>query len=506
MVRVRFAPSPTGPLHIGGVRTALYNYLFAKKHKGEFLLRIEDTDQKRYVDGAEDYIKEALAWAGMIPDEGPGSDTPYAPYRQSERGAIYAAYAEKLVESGAAYYAFDSPEDLQKMRAEAEAAGLHGAKYDHKSRMSMRNSLTIPAAEVDELLASGTNVVVRLLVKSGELVEFDDEIRGRVSFKSDELDDKVLMKADGLPTYHMANVVDDHLMEISHVIRGEEWLSSTAHHVLLYRAFGWTDSMPKFAHLPLILKPVGKGKLSKRDGAKLGIPVFPLEWDGGDETYIGFRESGFTPEGMINFLALLGWNPGTDEEVFTMEDLIDQFSLEKVVKSGARFDYDKAKWFNEQHIKKMTDTGLARLLGFRHPEWAAHKSINFEKVTSLVRERLQVMTDFEDQAELFYSDPLEYDAKMVRKKWKPESKDWYDKLRDFCAKAPWSENLESEVKSWMQDEALGFGQVLPILRLALCGKMSGPSVFDIMLIIGQEATLRRLDHALTHFEPSAGSV
>ncbi|RME93486.1 MAG: glutamate--tRNA ligase, partial [Bacteroidetes bacterium] len=350
-VRVRFAPSPTGALHIGGVRTALYNYLLAKKLGGTFILRIEDTDQTRYVPGAEAYILEALDWLGLTPDEGPGFGGAYGPYRQSERQAQYLKYAQELVASGRAYYAFDTPEELEAQRELAKAAGKHSFKYDAQSRGQLRNSLSLPKAEVEALLADGVPYTIRLLVEPGQTVVIEDLVRGSVSFQTDELDDKVLLKADGMPTYHLANIVDDHLMKISHVIRGEEWLPSTAHHVLLYRAFGWEDTMPAFAHLPLILKPTGKGKLSKRDGLKLGIPVFPLAWKGDtpEDSFMGFREFGFDPAAVLNFLALLGWNPGTDQEIFSLDELIAAFSIEKIGKAGARFDFDKAKWFNQQY-------------------------------------------------------------------------------------------------------------------------------------------------------------
>ncbi len=495
MVRVRFAPSPTGPLHIGGLRTALYNYLFAKAHQGSFILRIEDTDQKRYVPGAEDYIMECLKWAGLKLDEGPLNPGPFGPYRQSERADIYKAYAQKLIDAGRAYYAFDSAEELAALRQKAEQEGKHGFKYSVEIRSELNNSLSMSESELATILATDIPRVIRLKVEPGKLVKFDDIVRGRVEFNSNELDDKVLMKADGLPTYHMANVIDDYLMEISHVIRGEEWLSSTAHHVLLYQAFGWEAEMPKFAHLPLILKPVGKGKLSKRDGAKFGIPVFPIDWTGGEEVYQGFREAGFLPEGTINFLAFLGWNPGTEQELFSLSDLVKSFSLDNVVKSGARFDFDKAIWFNEQHIKQLSDTELLQLMSLKYPDLAAKQAPSLGDILPLIRERLKVWTDLPSQVQFFYEAPSEYDEKMCRKKWKPEFSGWYDELIAHLGESPWDTALEDTTKAWIQSKELGLGKVLPLLRLALCGKMAGPSVFDIMLHIGRDESIGRLEMA-----------
>ena len=360
-IRVRFAPSPTGPLHIGGVRTALYNYLLARKHQGTFVLRIEDTDQNRYVDGAESYIIESLQWFGIMPDEGPGIGGEYGPYRQSERKSIYGQYAEQLVAQGDAYYAFDSAEDLDKMKADLAEQGVHSAKYDRSTRQKMKNSFTLSTEEIKVLKGTSPDMVIRLNVPEGETIHIEDDIRGSVSFSTDELDDKVILKADGMPTYHLANIVDDHLMKITHVIRGEEWLPSTAHHVLMYRYLGW--STPRFAHLPLILNPNGKGKLSKRHGAQFGFPVFPLEWDGGDDgIFTGFREEGFLPDAVINFLAFLGWNPGNNEAIFSVDELCQAFSVEQIVKSGARFDIDKALWYNQQYLINSHDDDLAELI------------------------------------------------------------------------------------------------------------------------------------------------
>jgi len=499
---VRFAPSPTGHLHIGGVRTALYNYLLAKATGGSLILRIEDTDQKRYVDGAEKYIIDSLAWAGITFDEQPGTEGPYGPYRQSERSHIYKAYVKRLVDEGLAYYAYDTPAELEKMRKDAEARGEQGIKYGHQTRSHMRNSLSLSAEESATLLADGSNVVVRLLVPSGDTIKFHDEIRGDVQFSSDELDDKVLLKADGLPTYHMANIVDDHLMEITHVIRGEEWLSSTAHHVLLYNALGWTP--PAFAHLPLILKPTGKGKLSKRDGAKLGIPVFPMEWkDDSGDVYRGFKEEGFIPSGMLNFLAFLGWNPGTEQEIYSLDGLVEAFSLDQVVKAGARFDMDKARWFNQQHLKDMPVARLTELLRPAHPQWAAVNQPDFDKVVELLQERLTVLGDFQEEAMCFYHAPQSYEEKPLRKKYTSDKAGWYGEMIDHIETLDWDEQLEASVKTWASEKELGLGQVFPLLRLALCGRMSGPGVFEVMQLIGKQESIDRLRHSQTAFAAQA---
>ncbi|MFQ5447346.1 MAG: glutamate--tRNA ligase, partial [Saprospiraceae bacterium] len=430
-IRVRFAPSPTGPLHIGGVRTALYNYLFAKKTRGTFILRIEDTDQGRYVSGAEDYIADALEWCGLKPDEGPGMGGEYGPYRQSERKDIYKKYALELVSNGSAYYAFDTPEELDARRKAEAAKGNHNFRYDNATRQSMKNSLTLSASEVKHLLDGGEHYVIRLKVPQDETVTFRDLIRGQVSFQTNELDDKVLLKGDGMPTYHLANIVDDHLMHISHVIRGEEWLPSTGHHVLLYRAFGWEATMPQFAHLPLILKPDGKGKLSKRDGAKFDMPVFPLGWDGPtpEDKFRGFREFGFLPAAAVNFLAFLGWNPGTEQELFSLDELCQAFSIEKISKGGARFDYDKAKWYNQQYIQRSDNATLAALV---QPHIAANghapDTAYVEKVCGVLKERLTFLTDFWEAGSYFFEDVKSYDDKNIAKRWKPESRPVFEAL------------------------------------------------------------------------------
>jgi glutamyl-tRNA synthetase len=504
-VRVRFAPSPTGPLHIGGVRTALYNYLFAKKNNGQFILRIEDTDQNRYVQGAEEYIIKSLNWAGLKPDEGPVSGGDFGPYRQSERKSLYDQYAHELVEKGAAYYAFDTPEDLENMRQRLKEEGIHTPKYDASTRSQMQNSLTLPDDDVQDLLEQNTPYVVRLLVEPGHTVTFEDEIRGEVSFESSELDDKVLYKADGMPTYHMANVIDDKHMDISHVIRGEEWLSSTAHHVLLYRALGWQEQMPVFAHLPLILKPTGKGKLSKRDGAKFGFPVFPMSWhsEQTEEHFYGFDAVGFDPKAMINFLALLGWNPGTEAEIFSMDGLIQLFTLDHIHKGGARFDYDKAKWFNQQYIQSTDSLEL----GEKVKKIAIAKGykiddVDFVAFCELMKTRATFYSDFLDDGYYFFEDVKSYDEKLIRKKWSPEKSNHITQIVIAL------ENLESfkkddiaeTVKGYMEEHALGFGQVFPFLRISLSGTTKGPDLFSMMEILGKEKVCKRIKLAIPLFE------
>jgi glutamyl-tRNA synthetase len=503
-IRVRFAPSPTGPLHIGGVRTALYNYLFAKKHNGTFILRIEDTDQGRYVPGAEDYIIESLNWAGLKLDEGPGIGGDYGPYRQSERKVMYGEYAQKLVNAGWGYYAFDTPEELDAKREAEKEKGNHSFKYGSQTRGEMRNSLTLSKAEVEALLSQNTPYTIRLKVPENETVIVNDLIRGEVSFQSNELDDKVMLKADGMPTYHLANIIDDYSMKISHVIRGEEWLPSTAHHVLLYRAFGWEDVMPKFAHLPLILKPTGKGKLSKRDGAKLGMPVFPLKWDdpNPEDSFQGFRDFGFDPAAMINFLAFLGWNPGTEQEIFSLEELCQAFSIENVGKSGARFDFDKAKWFNQQYIMSKSGEELVKDVRPTIEENGHHVSDDFlAKVCDLLKERVTFFNDFWEASYYLFEDVKSYEEKMIRKKWKPDNQAKFDvlygvleNLNDFTATG-----IESAVKGFMEENELGFGQVLPILRLSMSGTMKGPGIFEVMELLGKQKVLERLKKGYAYF-------
>lgn len=508
-IRVRFAPSPTGALHIGGIRTALYNYLLAKKHGGTFILRIEDTDQLRYVPGAEEYILESLRWCGLIPDEGPGFGGAFAPYRQSERKDTYSKYALLLVEMGQAYYAFDTPEEIEAMREQMKEKGNHTAQYDASTRMQMKNSLSLSAEAVKKLLDDGAPYTIRLKVPANESVQINDLIRGEVTFQTAELDDKVMLKSDGMPTYHLANVVDDHLMEITHVIRGEEWLPSAAHHVLIYRAFGWEDSMPRFAHLPLILKPNGNGKLSKRDGVRLGIPVFPLSWVGEtkEDSFNGFRETGFDPRAVLNFLALLGWNPGTEQEIFSIEELTAAFSLERINKSGARFDYDKAKWFNQQYIIATDNATLAATVRPIIEAHGCHPDENYlQKFCGIMKERVTFYADFWTQGYYFFEDIRHFDEETIQKKWKPENRIHFEALSRLIEQEEMYESrqLETQVKGFISEKGLKMGDVMPMLRIALSGTMQGPAVFDMAVLFGKEETLRRLKRAYDHFDSVAG--
>lgn len=577
-VRVRFAPSPTGPLHIGGVRTALYNYLFAKKHGGTFILRIEDTDQTRFTEGAEEYIEETLEWCGMLPQESTKKGGNFGPYKQSHRKELYQKYAKQLLDSGKAYIAFDTPEELDAMR-EAGLAKGQILKYDFSTRSEMKNSLTLSETEVQARLDAGEPYVLRLKVEPEETIIFDDIIRGQVRFASEEVDDKVLLKSDGLPTYHLANIVDDHSMEITHVIRGEEWLPSTPLHVLLYQYFGWEDTMPKFAHLPLLLKPspesyINKktltplaerltaeffkkhpevdesyyaialafvkqtfqdkaniaaklkdrkkdkenkkllkaflksnlfGKLSKRDGDRLGFPVFPLNWKNKKtgETASGFREMGFLPEAVINFLAFLGWNPGTEQEMFSMDELVEAFSLERVSKSGAKFNFDKAKWFNQQYLINANDADLVKYLSDL-AEQHGHAGTNefLTKICGLLKERVTTINELWEQGYYFFEPVAAYDEKTIRKKWKPEFRSAFDALveavdaiDDFKA-----EKIETTVKGFIQEWELKFGDVLPIFRLALTGTMKGPSIFEVAELLGKDRVLMRFEVAYREFD------
>lgn len=504
-VRVRFAPSPTGALHIGGLRTALYNYLFARKNGGQFVLRIEDTDQKRYVKGAEDYIRESLAWSGINPDEGPEVGGIYGPYRQSERREHYQKFTQQLLDAGRAYRAFDTEAELEARREAEKAAGNHNFRYDASTRGGMRNSLSLPAEETQSLLVAGTPHVVRLRVDPGETVHVKDRIRGDVAFRSEEVDDKVLMKADGLPTYHLANVVDDHLMEISHVIRGEEWLPSTALHVLLYRAFDWENTMPEFAHLPLLLKPTGKGKLSKRDGFKLGIPVFPLPWAGpqGDENLNGFQDRGVLPEAMINFLAFLGWNPGTEQEIFSLNELVEAFDLDRINKSGARFDFEKAKWFNQQYLIAKSDAELAPSV--QEIFVAEGHAIDLplaERIAGLLKERIHLLPEFYTQGRYFVEAIEITDEKTARKKWKPDRRPAFEDLRQrYAGLEDWTApSIKATTLGWMEENELGFGAVLPLLRIAVSGTTNGPDAFAILATVGREETISRLATAYDRFD------
>ena len=506
-VRVRFAPSPTGPLHIGGVRTALYNYLFARRHGGKMILRIEDTDSQRFVPGAEEYILESLRWCGIEIDEGVGVGGPHAPYRQSERREIYLRYALQLVEAGWAYYAFDSAEALDTLRKEAEAAGKAFA-YNYEVRGQLETSLRLPKEEVEARIARGDQWVIRFKMPENELIEMDDLIRGHVTVNSSTLDDKVLYKsADKLPTYHLANIVDDHLMEISHVIRGEEWLPSLPLHYLLYRAFGWSDSQPAFAHLPLLLKPTGGGKLSKRDGDKMGFPVFPLFWKSPatGETARGYREDGYLPEAFINMLALLGWNPGTEQELFTMQELIEGFSLERVSKSGARFQPEKAKWFNAQYMHRLSDEELAVLF---QPLLREHGVVVTDELAGraagIMKERATFTTDLWDLASFFFVAPAEYDEKQSRKYWTGDNPRILRELREVLASIDdfSLENTERIVHGWIEQQGYGVGQVMNTLRLALVGAGKGPGMYDVTAFIGKQETLRRIDTLLATLPPA----
>ncbi len=502
--RARFAPSPTGALHIGGVRTALYNYLLARQLGGTFILRIEDTDQTRYVPEAEGYIIEALRWCGIEPDEGPGIGGEYGPYRQSERKAMYGRYAEQLVASGNAYYAFDTSEALSAKRAAYETE-KKTFRYDSSVRDDLDNSLAMDKAELHARLASGEAYTIRLKVPAHEIVKVQDLVRGEVQFNSDELDDKIMLKADGMPTYHLANVVDDRLMKISHVIRGEEWLPSTAHHVLLYRAFDWEDEMPQFAHLPLILKPNGKGKLSKRDGAKFGFPVFPLAWRGKtpEDAFDGFREFGFLPEAVNNFLAFLGWNPGTEQEIFSLEELISVFDSTKIQKAGARFDIDKAKWFNQQYIMATDNATLAASIRPLIKAKGHFPTDTFlEAFCGLMKERVTLIPDFWEKGYYFFEDIKKYEAKPVRKKWKPEMRPHFDNLVALLASIDTfdAETIETKTKAFIENNELRMGDILQIFRLAVSGTLKGPSIFDMAALLGKDEVLRRFEVAYARFD------
>lgn len=523
-VRVRFAPSPTGPLHIGGVRTALFNYLFAKKHNGEFILRIEDTDQNRYVEGAEQYIIDALNWCGMPYDEGPNKNEKFGPYRQSERKPLYKQYADELIASGNAYYAFDTAETLDFHRKDHEAKGKTFI-YNWHNRLKLSNSLSLSAENVQAKLDAGENYVIRFKSPQDETLHLTDIIRGNIKIDTNVLDDKVLFKSDGMPTYHLANIVDDHLMEISHVIRGEEWLPSLALHYQLYQAFGWDT--PEFAHLPLILKPTGKGKLSKRDGDKLGFPVFPLQYTDPKTNDVsrGYKEDGYFPEAMVNFLAFLGWNPGTEQEIFNLEELIEAFDLKKVNKSGARFDPDKTKWFNHHYMQEQNNDVLAELFKPIVDEKLnviaseTKQSASMDEITTLqtpsndidvqyismviglIKERATFVSDFWDLSHFFFTAPSSYDEKASKKTFKEGTKDILTEvisilntIEDFSV-----ENMQKEIKGWITENEIGFGKVMMPLRLALVGALQGPDVFDIMFMIGKNDTVKRIEAAITSF-------
>ncbi len=496
-VRVRFAPSPTGPLHIGGVRTALYNYLFARQHGGDLVFRIEDTDSHRFVEGAEEYILESFKWLGITFDEGVSFGGDKGPYRQSERRDIYKKYVDQLIASGKAYYAFDTPEELEAKRSEVK-----NFQYDSHTRMSMRNSLTLSPEEVRSLIDDGRQYTVRFKVEPGQEVHVNDMIRGDVRVMSDIIDDKVLYKSsDELPTYHLANIVDDHLMEITHVIRGEEWLPSAPLHVLLYRAFGWEDTMPRFAHLPLLLKPEGKGKLSKRDGDRLGFPVFPLEWHDPKtgEVSSGYRESGYFPEAVVNFLALLGWNPGTEQEIFSLDELVKAFDITKCSKSGAKFDYKKIVWFNHEYMLRKSDDEIAGLFAPIVANNGVDESMDrIRQVVHMMKDRVDFVKELWPLCSFFFIAPKEYDEKTVRKRWKDYSAKQMTELAqvledidDFSV-----EGQEPVVMKWVEDKGYKLGDVMNAFRLALVGIGKGPGMFDISAFLGKEETLRRLHRAI----------
>ena len=494
-VRVRFAPSPTGPLHIGGVRTALYNYLFAKRNGGTFILRIEDTDQARFVDGAEDYIIESLKWCGIKVDEGIHEGGNYGPYRQSERKAIYRQYVDMLVASGDAYYAFDTPEELEILRKDAEKSGAVFI-YNASVRDRLKNSVSPDQTNWKESLENGEPYVIRYRMPPDEDIHFDDLIRGHIVVNSSTLDDKVLYKSDGMPTYHLANIVDDHLMLISHVIRGEEWLPSLPLHIMLYRSFRWNP--PLFAHLPLLLKPDGKGKLSKRDGDKMGFPVFPLFWPYG-ESAKGFREDGYYPEAFVNMLALLGWNPGTEQEIFSMDQLVEAFSIERVGKSGSRFDPEKAKWFNHNYLQLKTNAQLAmEFREFLRAKGHHFDIVRLEILIALIKERVSFVKDIWDQADFFFKAPESYDAEVIKKRWKPETPSQLMELRsvletceDFSPAF-----TEALVKEWIEKKGYNTGAIMNAFRLVIVGELRGPHMFDIISWIGKDDTLQRIDRGI----------
>jgi glutamyl-tRNA synthetase len=509
-IRVRFAPSPTGALHIGGVRTALYNYLFARQHNGTMILRIEDTDQNRYVPGAEAYIIESLKWAGIGIDEGIGVGGPFAPYRQSERKELYRKYADQLIDSGHAYYAFDTEAELEAMRDRLKKAGVDYQQYNSVTRMTMRNSLTLPASETEKLLQSGVPYVIRLKVPETGEVRLQDLIRGEVVVQMHELDDKVLMKSDGMPTYHLANVVDDYLMRISHVIRGEEWLPSAPLHVLLYKSFGWEADMPQFAHLPLLLKPDGNGKLSKRDADRMGFPIFPLTWTdpGTGEKSVGFREAGYLPEALINFLAFLGWNPGTEQEIFSMKELIKAFSIGRIGKAGARFDIQKATWFNEQYLRSKPESILAAYLA----DQLVKKGITCSpekilKIVAVMRERVSFPKDFYEQGQFFFHAPQTFDSTVIAKKWNADTvkfirvfQESIENIEQFNA-----ETIKTAFEKTAADLGIKTGQLMQVLRVAITGSASGPDLMMTLEIIGRQETLNRLVFALSNFNVNAAS-
>ena len=498
-VRVRFAPSPTGPLHIGGVRTALFNYLFAKKHNGTFILRIEDTDQNRYVPEAEKYIIDALNWCNIPYDEGPNKNGDYGPYKQSERKNIYKKYINSLLEKGKAYYAFDSADDLALERKKHEEKGKTFIyNWHNRTKGRLVNSLILSKEETRKRIESGAPYVVRFLMPEGQTITLNDMVRGKILIDSNILDDKILFKSDGMPTYHLANIVDDHLMEISHVIRGEEWLPSLALHQMLYEAFGW--NVPQFAHLPLILKPTGKGKLSKRDGDKLGFPVFPLEWKDENTIAKGYKEDGYLPDAVVNFLAFLGWNPGTEQEVFSLDELVQFFDINQVNKSGARFDPEKIKWYNHHYIQQTTNAELAEKLINEKSELAALDRGYIELVVGLIKERAQLISELWQLGEYFFQAPNSYDEKSLKKAWKEDTKCLLNELVVVLKNAnpETAITLKASVSEWVKSKDIGFGKVMMPLRVALVGSLQGVDVFDIVFCIGKDESIRRINALIQH--------
>ena len=495
-VRVRFAPSPTGPLHIGGVRTALYNYFFAKQHGGDMILRIEDTDQTRFVPGAEDYIIEALTWLGIKFDEGVHIGGNYGPYRQSDRKPMYKQYADQLIETGWAYYAFDKPEDLENIRKEYESQKKN-FQYDCTTRSAMQNSLTLPADEVKRRIDAGEPYVVRFKFPADTEILVNDLIRGEVRMNSNLLDDKVLFKSDGMPTYHLANIIDDHTMEVSHVIRGEEWLPSAPLHVMLYKAFGWEDTMPQFAHLPLLLKPDGNGKLSKRDGDRLGFPVFPLEWHDpkSGEISSGYREKGYYPEAVVNILAFLGWNPGVEQEIFSMDELIKLFSLERISKSGAKFDVEKAKWFNHKYLQTKTNKELAaQYMPILEAKGVKADATLVEKAVALTKERASFIGDLWEQTAFFFQAPAEYDPAVIKKRWKEETPNHLNKIIEIIETTAFEKQVlhDAVIEGYITANQLNMGQIMNCFRLCLVGAAKGPDLFDIVMLLGKDETVARI--------------
>lgn len=502
-VRVRFAPSPTGGLHLGGVRTVLYNYLFARQHGGDFVLRIEDTDQTRFVEGAEQYIIDCLNWCGLEADESPLKGGPHEPYRQSERKHLYYQYAQQLVDAGHAYYAFDTPEELEDMRNNMKTDKYTNPQYDQNTRARMRNSLTLPAEKVVELLGKGTPYVIRIKVPNNDKVKFTDMIRGEMSFDTDTVDDKVLLKADGMPTYHLAVVVDDYLMKITHAFRGEEWLPSAPVHVLLWRYLGWEASMPQWAHLPLILKPDGHGKLSKRDGDRLGFPVFAMNWydPKTGETTEGFKERGFLPEAFINMLAMLGWNDGTEQEIYSLEEMVQKFSIDRVHKGGAKFDFEKAKWFNHQYIQRKTDAELAELMKpFLEKHGVQADDAYLQKVAALIKERCTLLPDFWGQGHFFFKAPVEIaELAAIKDKWNEAKTNFFTTwMAQLETLGNWEHTaIEENFNAHVAAQGIKKGEVMLPLRIMLVGSKYGPGVFEIAAMIGKEDTLMRITHTLS---------